>query len=78
MPGSIRIRSIADPLHATFVYTGGSIVFKLIFGMIAALLLHAQNFCPQPADRAGIAAVDYPPRLLGHFLAFEFYPLFGG
>ncbi len=30
-------------VHATFVYTGGSIVFKLVFGMIAALLLHAQK-----------------------------------
>lgn len=42
------IRLYQDPFYqqavkATFVFTAGSIVFKLIFGMIAALLLHGQK-----------------------------------
>lgn len=42
------IRLYQDPFYqqavkATVVFTAGSIVFKLIFGMIAALLLHGQK-----------------------------------
>lgn len=42
------IRLYQDPFYrqavrATFVFTAGSIVFKLIFGMCAALLLHSQK-----------------------------------
>ncbi len=32
-----------DAVRATVIFTSGSILFKLIFGMIAALLLHAQK-----------------------------------
>lgn len=40
------IRLYSDPFYrmavrATFVFTGGSIIFKLVFGIIAALLLHS-------------------------------------
>lgn len=42
------IRLYQDPFYrqavrATFIFTAGSITFKLLFGMIAALLLHSQK-----------------------------------
>ncbi len=38
---STPIRTTWQSVKATFVFTSGSIIFKLIFGLIAALLLHS-------------------------------------
>ena len=42
------VRLYSDPFYrqavkATFVFTGGAITFKVIFGIIAAMLLHSQK-----------------------------------